>query len=77
MKYVFVIILLNMLKMFWIKFLDIFVENIIYLINFGKSIVDNNEENEFEFFKYVFFIGSYIDSLKVRGKILDVELRGV
>ena len=76
MKYAPVITPLNTSKMLRIKLLDTLAENTTYSINFGKSIVDNNEENEFEFFKYVFSTGSYIDSLKVRGKILDAELRG-
>ncbi len=50
---------------------DTLKENTTYSINFGTSIVDNNEENSFEFFKYVFSTGSYIDSLKVRGTISD------
>lgn len=50
---------------------DTLKENTTYSINFGNSIVDNNEENPFEFFKYVFSTGSYIDSLKVQGTITD------
>src|SRR5690606_7456079 len=48
--------------------------NTTYSFNFGKSIVDNNEEVEFEYFKYVFSTGNYIDSLKVSGNIRDAEL---
>lgn len=54
-----------------IVFNDTLRENTTYSINFGNSIVDNNEENPFEFFKYVFSTGSYIDSLKVLGSISD------
>jgi len=58
-------------KVLKILILDTLKENTTYSINFGNSIVDNNEENPFEFFKYVFSTGSYIDSLKVQGKITD------
>ena len=66
---------LNTSKMLRIRILDTLAENTTYSINFGKSIVDNNEENEFEFFKYVFSTGNYIDSLKVTGSIRDAKLR--
>lgn len=56
-----------------IVFNDTLRENTTYSINFGNSIVDNNEENPFEFFKYVFSTGSYIDSLKVLGSISDAK----
>ncbi|WP_375239674.1 Ig-like domain-containing protein [Aurantibacter sp.] len=46
-------------------------KNTTYSFNFGNSIVDNNEENPFPFFKYVFSTGTYIDSLKVHGKISE------
>lgn len=38
-----------------------------YRINFGKSIKDLNENNEFENFNYIFSTGSYFDSLKLTG----------
>jgi len=57
-----------------IVFQDTLRENTTYSINFGNSIVDNNEENPYEFYKYVFSTGSYIDSLKVIGTITDAEL---
>ncbi len=66
---------LNTSKMLRVRILDTLAENTTYSLNFGKSIVDNNEENEFEFFKYVFSTGDYIDSLKVTGTIRDAELR--
>jgi len=46
-------------------------ENTTYSFNFGNSIVDNNEENAFPFFRYVFSTGSYIDSLKVHGRVSE------
>lgn len=54
-----------------IVFTDTLKENTTYTINFGNSIVDNNEENPFEFYKYVFSTGTYIDSLKVLGTVSD------
>ncbi len=54
-----------------IKILDTLLENTTYTINFGNSIVDNNESNPLPFFKYVFSTGSYVDSLSVKGTIKD------
>lgn len=54
-----------------VVFNDTLKENTTYSINFGNSIVDNNEENPFEYYKYVFSTGSYIDSLKVLGTVSD------
>ncbi|PVW14142.1 Ig-like domain-containing protein [Marixanthomonas spongiae] len=53
---------------------DTLKENTTYSINFGQSIVDNNEENPFEYYKYVFSTGSYIDSLNVKGRVQDALL---
>ena len=58
-------------KFIKIKFTDTLLENTTYSINFGESIVDNNEENPLPFFKYVFSTGSYLDSLKIEGQIQD------
>lgn len=74
LKYSPVITPISTSKMLKIKILDTLQENTTYSFNFGKSIVDNNQENEFEYFKYVFSTGSYIDSLKVSGRVLDAEL---
>ena len=65
---------LNTSKVLKIKIIDTLKENTTYSFNFGKSIVDNNEENEFEYYKYIFSTGSYIDSLTVKGKIEDALL---
>ncbi|RAV27586.1 Ig-like domain-containing domain [Sinomicrobium soli] len=54
-----------------IKINDTLKENTTYVLNFGQSIVDNNEENPYSFFKYVFSTGDYVDSLKVKGYITD------
>lgn len=54
-----------------IQITDTLQENTTYSFNFGQSIVDNNEENPYEYFKYVFSTGDYIDSLEVGGAIKD------
>ena len=74
MKYTPVITPLSTSKTLKIKLLDTLKPNTTYSFNFGKSIVDNNEENEFEYFKYVFSTGTYIDSLKLSGKVRDAQL---
>jgi uncharacterized protein (DUF2141 family) len=74
MKYTPVITPLSASKTLKIKILDTLKPNTTYSFNFGKSIVDNNEENEFEYFKYIFSTGSYIDSLNVSGKVRDAKL---
>ncbi|MFC4723125.1 Ig-like domain-containing protein [Geojedonia litorea] len=56
-----------------IKILDTLQPNTTYAFNFGQSIVDNNEENPYPYYRYVFSTGSYIDSLSVSGKILDAK----
>lgn len=55
---------------------DTLDENTTYAFNFGQSIVDNNEENPYDYYRYVFSTGDYIDSLSVKGQILDAENRG-
>ncbi len=54
-----------------IKFNDTLLPNTTYSINFGNSIVDNNEENPKEFFKFVFSTGNYLDSLSLSGTLSD------
>ncbi len=58
-------------KFIEIKIKDTLQENTTYTLNFGQSIVDNNEGNPNSFLTYVFSTGSYIDSLEVRGAIKD------
>lgn len=74
LKYQPLITPLNTSKVLKIKILDTLKENTTYSFNFGKSIVDNNEENDFEYYKYIFSTGDYIDSLKIKGKIEDALL---
>ncbi len=54
-----------------IKFLDTLLENTTYSINFGESIVDNNEGNPNPFFSYVFSTGDALDSLYIKGIVND------
>lgn len=61
------------LKEVSIKLKDTLLENTTYAINFGNAIVDNNENNPFKEFTYVFSTGKTIDSLKLSGKVLMAE----
>ena len=61
-------------KFIKIKVKDTLKKNTTYSFNFGKSIVDNNEENTLEYFKYVVSTGNYIDSLKLKGAVQDALL---
>jgi len=54
-----------------IKIYDTLQPNTTYSFNFGKSIVDNNENNPYQYFKYVFSTGKSIDSLELKGTIRD------
>ena len=56
-------------KSITIKIKDTLKPNTTYSFNFGQSIADNNEENPFNQFKYVFSTGDYIDSLSLGGKV--------
>ncbi|MBQ0786397.1 MAG: Ig-like domain-containing protein [Oceanihabitans sp.] len=62
-------------KYITIKINDTLLENTTYAFNFGNSITDNNEENPYSYYKYILSTGSYIDSLSVKGEILDASLR--
>lgn len=55
--------------------LDSLQDNTTYTVNFGQSIEDNNEGNPLPFFKYVFSTGDYLDSLKLEGRINDMNYR--
>lgn len=57
-----------------IKINDTLRENTTYAINFGQSIVDNNENNPYQYYKYVFSTGSFIDSLSLGGTVRDALL---
>ena len=50
---------------------DSLLENTTYTFNFGNSIVDYNESNPISFFTYTLSTGANIDSLYIRGNIID------
>lgn len=54
-----------------LTFKDTLRENTTYTLNFGRSIIDNNEGNPNSFLTYVFSTGTYIDSLMVAGAVKD------
>lgn len=58
-------------KYITIKIFDTLQPNTTYAFNFGNSITDNNEGNPYPYYRYVFSTGSYIDSLSVKGTIID------
>ena len=58
-------------KQIKIKISDTLIPNTTYSFNFGNSIEDNNESNILRQFKYVFSTGNYIDSLKLKAKVID------
>ena len=58
-----------------ITFKDTLTPNTTYTINFGQSIVDNNEGNPNSFLTYVFSTGDYIDSLTLKGAVKDAFKR--
>ena len=62
-------------KFISIEILDTLDVNTTYSYNFGRSIVDNNEENELGNFKYVFSTGTFIDSLFVKGEVNDPSIK--
>ena len=52
-----------------VTFIDTLQEATTYVLYFGNSIVDNNEENILPEFKYVFSTGTYLDSLRLGGQV--------
>lgn len=58
-------------KYITVKIHDTLKPNTTYAINFGNSIQDNNEGNAYPYYRYVFSTGSYIDSLNVKGSVID------
>jgi uncharacterized protein (DUF2141 family) len=61
-------------KTITIKIKDTLEANTTYAFNFGNSIIDNNESNPYSYYRYVFSTGDYIDSLSVKGNIIDAKL---
>lgn len=62
-------------KEFTLTLNDTLNENTTYTFDFGNSIVDNNESNKLERFKYVFSTGNFIDSLTLNGTVSDAYER--
>jgi len=58
-------------KKIFINFIDSLQENTTYTINFGNSILDNNEGNKMNFFNYTFSTGPTLDSLFLKGNVED------
>jgi hypothetical protein len=50
---------------------EILKENATYTINFGNAVVDLTERNPAENLKFVFSTGDFIDSLSLKGKLID------
>lgn len=48
-------------------------ENTTYTINFGEAIKDYNAGNILKNFTYVFSTGNYLDSMEVKGKVIDAK----
>lgn len=49
--------------------------NTTYTINFGDALTDLNENNKFQNLRYVFSTGSYLDSLSIKGTVVDASKR--
>lgn len=62
-------------KYITIKIQDTLQPNTTYAFNFGNSITDNNEGNPYPYYRYVLSTGDYIDSLSVKGNIIDALKR--
>ncbi len=50
---------------------EILRERTTYLVNFGSAIADINEGNLLDQYKYVFSTGTFIDSLQMRGSVVN------
>ncbi len=48
---------------------EVLKPNTTYCISFGNSVQDLNENNPIENFQYIFSTGTFIDSLKLKGKV--------
>jgi hypothetical protein len=54
-----------------VEYSDTLKDSTTYTLSFGNSIVDNNEGNVLANFEFVFSTGAFIDSLGIRGGIVD------
>ncbi len=50
---------------------EILKEDVTYIINFGTAVRDITEENPVKDFRFVFSTGDIIDSLEIKGKVVD------
>ena len=64
-------------KVLTISEFDSLRENTTYSFHFGESIEDNNEKNPLSNYRYVFSTGNYIDSLSVKGIVVDAFNREI
>ena len=64
-------------KVLTISEFDSLRENTTYSFHFGESIEDNNEKNPLSNYRYVFSTGDYIDSLSVKGTVVDAFNREI
>lgn len=60
-------------KKFFLTFDDTLKENVTYQFNFGKTLVDLNENNPLDSNIIVFSTGDYLDSLSVTGSLIDAQ----
>ncbi len=54
-----------------VKFKSPLKDSTTYTLDFGNSVVDNNEGNALKNFQFVFSTGSVVDSFSLKGNILD------
>lgn len=54
-----------------VEFRDSLDANTTYRLDFGSSIVDNNESNKLDGYSFVFSTGDQIDSLMMAGQVID------
>ena len=52
---------------------EIFKKEATYIINFGESISDYTENNILKNYSFVYSTGDYIDSLSIRGNVVDAK----
>jgi len=58
-------------KILYLHIRDTLLMNTTYTMNFGNGITDNNEGNKLENFQFVFSTGPIIDSLNIKGRIVN------
>ncbi|MBC2837995.1 Ig-like domain-containing protein [Robiginitalea sp. SC105] len=61
----------NTAKYLQVVIKDTLLPNTTYTLNFGQSVVDNNERNPYNLLTYVLSTGDYIDSLSLTGVVAD------